>query len=226
MTEQLALIEVPPMPAEWVEREVYYSRPEYVWPLCEYLSDLARRDSRIRACFDYGRAIVEPCVGGGALVDGLAAYWHGTDLDVLTGDVREIAADWQGDWTDVGQRTPWRWNRDVCGRIAGAGLVMSNPPFTPAKTIVEASWTLCPLAIVAMLLPARWYENTEDRGQWLRTHNPDRINIGRCQFFRPDVTSAGKGDSTTYEWYVWGTDKQGPRRGHHEIIDWREAPNP
>jgi hypothetical protein len=225
MREQLALIDVPRIPTEWDEREAFYSRPEYVWPLCQYLTACAEADPAILARFDYGRAIIEPCVGGGALVDGLSRYWHGTDRDVITGDIRGVGADWQGDW--LSRQKHWRWNRDVRDRLPSAGLVLSNPAFTIAREIVDASWRHCPDAIVAMLLPARWYENTEGRGAWLREHNPDRINIGRCEFYRPDGSSAGKGDSTTYEWMIWmprAAGGQGPRGGHHEIIPWKEVP--
>lgn len=222
MAEQLALFETPRIPTEWDEREAFYSRAEYVRPLFEYLTRCAVDFPDILSCFDFGRAIVEPCVGGGALVDGLAKYWHGTDRDVITGDFRDVAADWQGDWTSRPKH--WRWNRDVKARLAGAGLVLTNPPFSLAREIVEASWRHCPRATVAILQRSGFYEPTDDRGDWLRAHNPDRIVIGRCEFFRPDGSSAGKGDSTAYEWYVWGPNRQGPREGHHEINPWKETP--
>lgn len=221
MAEQLALIDLPPMPPEWNEMEVFYSRPEYARPLCEYLTRMSFRDPVIRACFNRWRAIVEPCVGGGALVDGLARHWYLTDMDVITGDVRDVGADWRGDW--CASSPEWHFNRPVKYRLADAGLVVSNPPFSLAMEIVQASWRHCPAAFVAMLLPARWYSPTAKRGQWLRAHNPDRINIGRCEFFRPDGSSAGDGDSTDYEWYVWGPDRQGPRGGHHELSPWKET---
>lgn len=221
MPEQLALIDLPRMPSEWDEREAYYSRPEYVRPLCDYLTACAEHDADIFACFDFGRAIVEPCVGGGAVVDGLARYWRSTDRDVITGDIRDVWADWQGDW--LSRPTHWRWTRDVSERLVNAGLVVSNPAFTIARETVEAAWRHCPHAVVAMLLPARWYAHTKDRGAWLREHNPDRINIGRCEFFRPDGSSAGDGDSTDYEWMIWGTTRQGPRGGHHELRPWKET---
>lgn len=223
MAEQLALIDLPPQPPEWDELEVFYSLPVYVWPLAMYLRELAEKRAGIRSAFDFGRAIVEPCVGGGAIVDGFARYWHGTDLDMLTGDVRDVGADWRGNWT--AETASWSWNRYVCKRLKRAGLVASNPAFSQAIPIIEASWRHCPHAIVAMLLPWRWYEHTEERGPWLRKHNPDLVNIGRCEFFRPDGSSAGKGDSTTYAWAIFGPNRQGPRGGHHTLLPWKEAPN-
>jgi hypothetical protein len=224
MSEQLALIDVPRIPTEWDEREAFYSRPEYVRPLCDYLAKCAGMNPEIRLLLACGGAIVEPCVGGGAIVDGLVQCWGSADVerDIITGDIRDVGADWQGDWLSAAMH--WQWNRDVRDRLPGAGLVLSNPAFTIARETVDAAWRHCPRAVVAMLLPARWYAFTKDRGAWLREHNPDRINIGRCEFFRPDGSSAGAGDSTDYEWMIWGPDRQGPRGGHHELRPWKEAP--
>jgi hypothetical protein len=212
---QLALIDLPRMPNEWDEREAYYSRPEYVWPLVEYLS---------KCGLSLGQGtIVEPCVGGGALVDGLHSYLYGVDQAILTGDVRDVGADWVGDWTSRPKH--WRWNRDVRRQLGEAWLCLSNPAFSIAKEVVEASWRHCPRAIVAMLLPSSFW-GSQGRTPWLREHNPDIINIGRCDFLRPDGSSAGPGDSLDYFWCAWeAISKMGPRHGHHEIIPWREAPH-
>jgi hypothetical protein len=191
----------------------------------DYLAECAATEPEIRLLLACGVAIVEPCVGGGAIVDGLVQCWGIADVerDIITGDIRDVGADWQGDW--LSKPKHWRWNRDVRDRLSGAGLVVSNPAFAIARETVEAAWRHCPRAVVAMLLPARWYAHTKDRGAWLREHNPDRINIGRCEFFRPDGSSAGDGDSTDYEWMIWGPDRQGPRGGHHELRPWKEAPH-
>lgn len=221
MSEQLALIDTGHVyedeRASWDVTEAYYSRPEYAWPLVEYLSRLPEATG--------GDYIVEPCVGGGALVDGLNNYLYGVDQRVLTGDVRDVHSDWQGDW--MARPKTWRWNRDLMHLIPKAWLVATNPPFSLARQVIEASWEHCPGAIVSVLQRASWYEPTEDRGAWLRAHNPDQVTIGRCEFFRPDGTSAGKGDSTSYTWYVFApraSGSQGPRGGHHCIIPWKEAP--
>jgi hypothetical protein len=210
--------------AAWDITEAYYSRPEYVRPLVTYfdtLCDFVSDDTwdAINTAL-HGR-IVEPCVGGGALVDGLARYWNRVDTNVLTGDIRAVGADWTGDWT--ADPSTWTWNRDVQRYLAKAGIVVSNPPFEPAIDIVEASWRHCPDAIVAILQRATWYEPTIERAPWLMAHNPDQITIGRCEFFRPDGTSAGKGDTCSYTWYVFGPNKTGPRGGHHCIIPWKET---
>lgn len=222
MPEQLALLDGGRVyeneRASWEATEAYYSRPEYVWPLVEYLSQLP-----VPMGNDY---IVEPCVGGGALVDGLSRYLEDVERFMLTGDVRDVSADWCGNWLERPKH--WRWNRDVRHLLDQAWLVATNPPFSLARQVVEASWKHCPGALVAILQRASWYEPTEDRGAWLREYNPDQVTIGRCEFFRPDGSSAGKGDSTSYTWYVFmplSSGGQGPRGGHHEIIPWKEAPH-
>jgi hypothetical protein len=217
MSEQLALIDTGrayrDRQAEWDKTEAYYSRPEYVAPLLTYLHRIWTRRSGI---------VIEPCVGGGSIIDGLRGQWDDIDTRVCTGDVRDVGADWIGDWT--GSPDTWTWNREVREHLQHAALVVTNPPFSAAIDVVEAAWRHCPHADVAILQRASWYEPTAERGPWLRVHNPDQITIGRCEFFRPDGSSAGKGDSCSYTWYVWGHERKGPRGGHHEIIPWKEAP--
>jgi hypothetical protein len=211
MSEQLALIEMPPMDPAWERTEAYYSRPEYVWPLLAYLEECGLAQEGV---------IVEPCVGGGALVDGMRARWRNIDRDVLTGDIRNVYCDWVGDWT--ADPDTWKWNRHVRRYLRDAVLVASNPAFSIARQIVEASWVKCPNATTAVLVPASFW-CSQGRTAWLRAHNPDILNIGRCDFFRPDGSSAGPGDSVDYFWCIWGPDRQGPRGGHHELRPWKEA---
>lgn len=255
---QLALIELPPQPREWDEREVYYSLPVYIWPLFEYLRRLAfdaseyRHIARNRGAlvrkwtrqvFAPTGVFVEPCAGAGALVEGWCQYvLHGLGQyvepnQIVTGDVRELPTDWQGDWC---AETPlaWAWRRasvlhQMGWRPVGRhnkrpfALVVTNPPFSLAKDVVEASWNHC-MGITAILQRSSWYEPTEERGgfrkQFLQAHNPDQIVIGRCKFYRPDGSSAGDGDSCSYSWFVWGPDKIGLLSGYRELIDWRDAP--
>jgi hypothetical protein len=250
---QLALIDLPPQPREWDEREVYYSLPVYIWPLVEYLRRLAF-DTRCYTWFGrHRRALarkwarqafagpfVEPCAGSGALVDGwcyYAAVAQGVSLPctlLTTGDIRELPTDWCGDWcaTDTGLwtfnrpsvRAQMGWEDHGTGRRSHPfSLVATNPPFTLAREVVEASWRHC-TGITAILQRSSWYEPTEERGPWLRARNPDQLVIGRCSFRRPDGSSAGAGDSCSYSWFVWGPDKRGPLGGHHEILPWRDAP--
>jgi hypothetical protein len=220
MAEQLALLEPDRVYRNdreaWELHEAYYSDQRYVWPLVKYLRRVAP------ACLD--GPVVEPCAGGRALVDGLLTYHHPRQ-DLLCGDVRDCEAlDWVGDWTSNEQT--WRLVRDARADVYQSALVFTNPPFTLAMEIVEASWRRCPGAAVAILQRSTWYEPTREhpRGEWLRKHNPDQVVIGRCKFTLPDGTSCGPGDSCSYTWYVWGPDRQGLLGGHHEIIPWWEAP--
>jgi hypothetical protein len=202
--------------AEWDATEAYYSRPEYVWPLSEYFR---RYHIAERAKIMDGDRWVEPCVGGGDLVVGVERYFP-WQMVPLTGDVREVTmARWVGDW-----RLPLPLPQ--AQGVQDAALVATNPPFSLAIEVVEAAWRHAPHALVCILQRATWYEPTEERGPWLRVHNPDQITIGRCEFFRPDGSSAGKGDTCSYTWYVFGNswNRHGPRGGLHEIIPWKEAP--
>jgi hypothetical protein len=183
---------------------------------------------------------VEPCAGAGALVDGWCQYvLHGLGNPVepgqiVTGDVRELPTDWRGDWCEEWPQS-WTFNRPSVLEQMGwhpigkrnarpFSLVATNPPFTLAKAIVEASWHHC-LGITAILQRSGWYEPTEDRGRWLQAHNPDEIVIGRCNFTRPDGGRVGGGNNPdSCSWYVTGPDKKGLLLGHHEIIGWRDAP--
>lgn len=252
---QLALIDLPPQPQEWDEREVYYSLPVYIWPLFEYLRRLAFERDEYRHIARHRRALVrkwtrkvfaatgvfvEPCAGAGALVDGWCQYvLHGLEQyvepnQVLTGEVRDLATDWHGDWCaeDSGSwvfrrpsvRALMGWEDHGTGRRTRPfSLLATNPPFSRAKEVVEAAWRHC-TGITAILQRSSWYEPTEERGRWLQAHNPDQIVIGRCRFTRPDGSSAGAGDSCSYSWFVWGPDKRGLLSGYRELLDWRDAP--
>lgn len=250
---QLQLIEMPRQPKEWDEREVYYSLPAYIWPLVEYLRRLAwerheythiARHWRVmarkwaRQVFAPDSVFVEPCAGGGALIDGWMRYAEhacGERIEpnrVVTGDIRDGPTDWVGDWS--GDQTPngYRYNRPGVRDIMGWGkigatrpfsLVATNPPFSRTQAIVETSWQHC-LGITAWMQRSGWYEPTEERGRWLQRHNPDQIVIGRCMFYRPDGSCVGYGGSESYSWYVTGPNRRGLLGGHHEIIKWRDAP--
>lgn len=227
MSEQLALLDAGRVYRNdreaWELHEALYSRPEYAWPLVQYFRQVLGGPNASGRCYHqiyraFDGLVVEPCVGGRALVDGLRRY--GCEAArVLTGDVRPVGGvDWLADWTDAGALA------DFQTTLLAANLVVTNPPFSRAVEIVEASWRRCPDAVVAILQRATWYEPTQDRCAWLREHNPDQVTIGRCEFFWPDGTSRGAGDTCSYTWYVFGPDGQGPLGGHHCIIPWKEAP--
>lgn len=233
MTEQLALMDAGRAYRNdreaWELHEALYSRYQYVWPLVQYLGDVAGRATLRSREVLAGRwaldaltgPMVEPCVGGGAIVDGMLRYAN--PHPIMAGDVRDVErAQWIGDW--AGECGRWDRRDEHVPYLSTASLVATNPPFSRAVEIVEAAWQRCPSAVVAILQRATWYEPTKERGPWLRRHNPDQITIGRCEFFWPDGTSRGAGDTCSYTWYVFGPDRQGLRGGHHEIIPWQEAP--
>jgi hypothetical protein len=225
--------------------ERYYSRPIFAAPLVRWLQMVAfgevpsspRSRAAAKAALDPMALAVEPCVGQGHLILGARQYglrharapWRTLDLDP-----RARAAMWLGDW----RKSPatWRPRNDnararqerLAGDLAAAPLVVTNPPFSIACDVVEASWYNCPHAVVAVLQRQTWHEPTEDRADFFTHHPPDVITIGRCTFLGPDGRAvrgkngkAGGGDSTVYAWFVYGPDRQGLAGGMARITDWR-----
>jgi hypothetical protein len=225
--------------------ERYYSRPIFAAPLVRWLQMVTfgevpsspRSRAAAKAALDPMALAVEPCVGQGHLILGARqsglrharAPWRTLDLDP-----RARAAMWLGDW----RKSPATWQprndnaRARQGRLAdelaAAPLVLTNPPFSIAIDVVEASWRLCPRAVVVVLQRQTWHEPTEDRADFFRQHPPDIITVGRCKFFGPDGRPVrdkygrpGGGDHSSYAWFVYGPDRQGLAGGMARIIDWR-----
>jgi hypothetical protein len=229
--------------------ERYYSRPIFAAPLVRWLQMVAfgevpsspRSRAAAKAALDPMALAVEPCVGQGHLILGARQYglrharapWRTLDLDP-----RARAAMWIGDWRQPPSswqpRNDNAWARQIrlADELAVAPLVLTNPPFSIAIDVVEASWRLCPRAVVVVLQRQTWHEPTEDRADFFRQHPPDVITIGRCTFLGPDGRTirgkngkAGGGDSTSYALFVFGPDdggnQQGLAGGMARIIDWR-----
>lgn len=206
----------------------YYSRPEYVAPLAAYLCEHAPKSM--------AGLVVEPCAGGCALISGLTQYSGFSNPWPRTVDIDpDSAAEWIGDWT----QDPDTWSdRDALSHstlqwaardLASASLVLTDPPFSRAVAIVEASWRHCPRAVVAILQRSTWWDDVAGRGDWFAKHPPDMLCIGRCKFVRPNGGpilgkdgKPGGGDSTSYAWYVWGPDNRGPGGGIARMMPWKE----
>jgi hypothetical protein len=227
--------------------ERYYSRPEYVAPLVVWLRMVAGGDvasSRAaviaaRRALDVNSLTVEPCVGQGHLIIGARRFglrsarapWRTVDLDPLA-----KAAMWRGDWREDCRL--WRPATDAVRAMSHraaedlrtATLNVTNPPFSGARDIVEASWRHCPNAVVVILQRDSWREPTEDRAQFLIDHPPDVITIGRCKFLGADGRAVlgkdgkpGSGDKASYSLFVWGPDRRGLANGMARIIRWKDA---
>lgn len=216
--------------------ERYYSRPGFAAPLIEWFRRIARRQlpcevmdrCRVAELLAGGQLALEPCVGHGGLVHGLAslrARWVTLDLDPGA-----RAAQWHGDF--MASPITWRWRRVAMFDRASSevvSLVVTNPPFSRAVEVVEKAWQRHPDAIVAILQRQTWQEPTDARRQFFIDHPPDVITIGRCSFL--DATGApvrGKtgaqgGDHASYAWFVWGPSKLGLAGGMARIIPWREV---
>jgi hypothetical protein len=220
--------------------ERYYSRPSYVAPLVAWLRMVASREvpsspravAAARSALAPRARAVEPCVGHGHLI--LGAREHGlrdrsAPWVTVDADPRARAALVHGDWTTNPSTWSARWAPEMLRLyLRDASLVVTNPPFSIAIDVVEAAWRHCPGSVVAILQRQSWYEPTRDRGDFFLEHPPDVITIGRCRFLGRDGRpvrgkngEAGSGDSTSYAWFVWGTDRQGLAGGMARIIPWR-----
>ncbi len=214
--------------------ERYYSRPEFAAPLVEWFLRVVRRDlpceatdrDRVDDLLAGGRLALEPCVGHGGLVHGLATLrsrWVTVDLDP---DAR--ASQWHGDFLE--SPITWRWRRKAMSGRGGneaISLVVTNPPFSRAIEVVETAWKRHPEAVVAILQRQTWYEPTAARRQFFIDHPPDVITIGRCSFLDGDgqpvrgKNGAQGGDHASYAWFVWGLERVGLAGGMARIIPWR-----
>jgi hypothetical protein len=225
--------------------ERYYSDWRFVGPLATWLHRVANGNepgtpdgtAAARRALDQGSMAVEPCVGRGDLIAGSIRFglrhprapWRTVDIDP-----QARAAMWHGDWTL--EHGLWRPRRDAIagldGRLQGdleaTTLVITNPPFSHAIPIVEASWRRCPNAVVAILQRQTWHEPTKHRAQFFIDHPPDVVIIGRCAFLdvegRPVRAKDGKpggGDHSSCAWFVWGPNGRGLTNGLTRLIPWR-----
>lgn len=183
---------------EWKEHEAYYTPDWVVQLLAKGLN------------FKQVALAVEPCVGGGAIVRNF-----GPVLEWITCDVRadvepahqgvHLSHSWLDEVTDHG----------LMRKLAKAGLVITNPPFSLAQSIVEHSWAKCPEAIVVILQRRTWHDQA--RAEWFARHQPDEYNVShRIRFLRPDgalVADSGGTDNTIHTWYAFSPGRRQPCPG-------------
>jgi hypothetical protein len=190
--------------SEWAEFEAYCTP---LWPV-----ELLASSGYLGQPGSIGLA-VEPCVGSGAIVRGLAGLvklW-------ITGDIREVEPvpeawfHFHHSWLDGEPRA--KLSRAELRRLAKAKLVITNPPFSRAQEVVEAAWELCPWADVWVLQRRSWHDQARDA--WFARHQPDELNLSpRIRFEWPDGTPVAEGtDNTIYTWFGFSAAKKQPCLG-------------
>ena len=136
-------------------------------------------------------AVLEPCVGDGAIAGVLGCYVPHVHTNDLDGN--RLAGSHE-DATDA------RW----WASLPPVDWVVSNPPFGVAPKIL-------PLALprvrvgMAMLLRLSYLEPCEGRAGWLAENPPAQLIV----LPRISFTGDGKTDSVTCAWMVWTTVVEG-----------------
>jgi hypothetical protein len=171
---------------EWTEHEAYYT-PAWVVELLVSSGFMARPS-----------LAVEPCVGDGSLVRALLGFCR----DWVTMDVREVAPAHEGlhitgSWLGA-MNTLSRRDRRL---LAKADLVISNSGFEITQQVVEATWELCPNAVIWILQRRTWHDSA--RADWFADHQPDELNVSpRIRFRWPNGKLVGTGtDNSIHTWY-------------------------
>lgn len=171
--------------APLLEVDPHVRRSEDFYATPAYQTRALLRRIRLDGC-----ALVEPCVGDGAIVRELPEMV----LPVTTNDIvqrGDFAPDFLQD-----ARKPSSW--DLFEAAVPIGVVLTNPPFEPAFEIVQLAYERAAVAVI-MLLRLSWLEPTEERGPWLAKHPPTRLIV----LPRHDYRGNGKTDSVTSAWMVW-----------------------
>lgn len=146
----------------------------------------------------HDRILVEPCIGGRALVNSFPdRQWLTNDLDW------EIDADSHFDAT---QQPFWISTESLAlDRSGRSPICITNPPFRCAIEILREAFPRC--HSVAMLLRLSFLEPTALRAPFLRTNPPDLVIV----LPRISFTGDGKTDSVTCAWMIW--DSQAEEKG-------------
>ena len=154
----------------------------------------------LEACSDLPTGLwAEPCVGEGAIVQavrearGDVCRWVTQDLRIVPAPHNSVAH-YGGDFLGA----PGDMFRDEDVRV-----LLTNPPFSLARSFIERSEELMPRAWRIFLLRLNFL-GSDDRHAWLSRNMPISIYQlpNRPSFVR------GKTDSIEYGWFVWPPDNE------------------
>lgn len=153
---------------------------------------------------------LEPCVGDGAIVRAVTAWYERqeaahlrpawTTIDIRPATVKlcdDIATLCVGDFLAGFGAQASMLSESI--DVASHDVVLTNPPFSLAFDFVRRSLELAP--VVIMLLRMSWL-GSDDRAEWLRANTPSVYMMPE----RPSFTCDGNTDSDYYAWMAWGLD--------------------
>ena len=146
--------------------------------------------------------ILEPCAGTGAFVTALRAKYPTRGIRAI--DCNPAFAPTLRQWTSVVNVADFRqWAvayRCEMGPKVGPGLIITNPPFSIAREILDAAFLVAaPPTQIVMLLRLSFLES-EGRRAWWQEHPVDAVY---ALSKRPSFTGDGKTLGQAFGFFVW-----------------------
>lgn len=146
--------------------------------------------------------ILEPCAGTGAFVRALRAKYPSRGIRAI--DLNPAFAPSLRPWTPVVEIADFReWAieyRRQMGPKIGPGLIITNPPFSLAREILDAAFLVAtPTTQIVMLLRLSFLES-EARRAWWQKHPVDAVY---ALSKRPSFTNDGKTLGQAFGFFVW-----------------------
>ena len=146
--------------------------------------------------------ILEPCAGTGNFVRALRERYPNRGIRAL--DINPAFAPSLRQWTPVVEVADFRqWAiayRREMGAKVGPGLIITNPPFSIAREILDAAFLVAtPTTQIVMLLRLSFLES-EARKAWWQNHPVDAVY---ALSKRPSFTGDGKTLGQAFGFFVW-----------------------
>lgn len=172
-----------------------------------------------------GKQWLEPAIGDGAIVKAIDGWFarQGLQLPKWSGcDIRDIDVNTVPECR--GRLWPEQDFLSMRRPFIPFDVIITNPPFSLAKQFIEHSLSICPDAIVIMLLPVSFL-GSEDRYDWWNDV------VGAPKGFyplsqRPSFNCQGT-DSATYAWMAWNSPERefiilppfGSKKKHRALLN-------
>jgi len=146
--------------------------------------------------------ILEPCAGTGNVVRALRERYPGRGIRAI--DINSTFAPSLHQWASVVAVADFRewavtYRREMGPKI-GPGLIITNPPFSIAREILDAAFLVAtPQTQIVMLLRLSFLESRARRAWW-QDHPVDGLYP---LSERPSFTGDGKTLGQAFGWFVW-----------------------